>query len=88
MPALLWQPHGHTTVGVVRISVRTLMHVLDQDPKVGDCPGNGLHMYCLTRMHATNRVIVSSVIYNMDLVCGEGTRLDCYDMISTTARLA
>jgi hypothetical protein len=57
MPALLWLPRGHTAVGAVRISIRTLMHVLDQDLEASDCLGNGLLMYYLTRLHATNQVL-------------------------------
>jgi hypothetical protein len=57
------------------------MCILEPDPKAGGCPGNGLLSYCLTGEHATNRVIAYSLIYNENLVCSEGTRLDCYDVM-------
>jgi hypothetical protein len=61
------------------------MCVLEPDPKAGDCLGNELLLYCMTRVHATNQVIVCSLIYNKNLVCGEGVRLDCCDVISATS---
>jgi hypothetical protein len=43
----------------------------------------------LTGLHAIDWAIVCSLIYNRNLACGEGTRLDCCDMITiiTLARL-
>jgi hypothetical protein len=38
----------------------------------------------LTRLHTINRVIVCSLIYNSNLVCGKDTRLDSYDVIVVT----
>jgi hypothetical protein len=63
-----------------RISICALKHILELDPEAGSCPGNGIHLYCLTRVHATNRVIACSLIYNRNLAYGEGTRLECCDM--------
>jgi hypothetical protein len=54
----MWPRSG----GAVRISIHALMHVIEPDPEVGDCSGNRLHLYCLTGMHATNHVIVCSLI--------------------------
>jgi hypothetical protein len=59
------------------------MHVLESDPELGGCPGNGLHLFCFTGMHTTNQVIACSLICNRNLAYGEGTRLDYYDVIST-----
>jgi hypothetical protein len=53
------------------------MHILEPDPEVGDCPCNGLLLYYLTRVHATNRVIACSLICNRNLACGGGARLGC-----------
>jgi hypothetical protein len=63
------------------------MSVLDTDSEVGDCPGNWRHLYCLTRVHTTNRVIACSLIYNRNLACDEGKRLDCYDVMSIAGEL-
>jgi hypothetical protein len=71
----------------VQISVHALMRILEQDPEVGDCPSNGLHLYCLTGLHATNRVIACSLICNRNLACGKGIRLDCCDVISVAGEL-
>jgi hypothetical protein len=71
----------------MRISIRALMHILDPDPEPGGSLGNGLHLYYLTGVHAANRVIMCSLICNRDVVCGEDTRLDCCDMISTTSEI-
>jgi hypothetical protein len=71
----------------MQIAIRALMHILESDPEVGGCPGNGLLLYCFTREHATNRVITSSLICNRSLGCGEGTRLDCCDMTSAIGEL-
>jgi hypothetical protein len=88
MPALPWLPCGCMAAGAVRISVCALMHVLEPDPEAGNCPGIGLHLYCLTGVHTISWVIVCSLICNQNLACGEGTRLDCYDMISTVGECA
>jgi hypothetical protein len=64
------------------------MHILDPDPEAGGCPSNGLHLYCLTKVHTTIRVIACSLICNRDLSYSEGTRIDCCDvMISATTKL-
>jgi hypothetical protein len=70
----------------VQISGRVLMHVLDQDREAGVCPGNRLHLYYLTRLYATNRVIACSLICNRNLDCGKGTRLYCCDVISVAGK--
>jgi hypothetical protein len=63
---------------VVRISVCALMHVLDQDPEIGNCTDNGLHLYYLTMVLATNQLVIAcSLSRNRNLACGEGTRLHC-----------
>jgi hypothetical protein len=74
VPTLLWPLCGCTAVGVVRISVHALMHILEPDPMAGNCPGNGL--CCLTGVRATNRVIACSLIYNRNLAYDEVTILD------------
>jgi hypothetical protein len=73
--------------GVMQIAIRALMHILESDPEVGGCPGNGLLLYCFTREHATNRVITSALICNKSQGCGEGTRLDYCDMTSAIGEL-
>jgi hypothetical protein len=78
---------GCTVVGAVRISFHALMCVPEPDPEAGGCPSNGLHLYCLTGLHTTNRVIVCSLIYNRNLACGVGIRLDHCGMISATGQL-
>jgi hypothetical protein len=85
VPALIWMSCGRTTAEAVQISVCTLMHVLEPDSEVGDCPSNVLHLYCLIEVHATNRVIACSLICNRNLACAEGTRLDCCDMTSAAS---
>jgi hypothetical protein len=72
-------------VGAIRIFVHALMHILEPDPEAGDCTSNGLHLYCLTRVHGTNRIIACSLIYNRNIACSGGTRLDSYDMISVAS---
>jgi hypothetical protein len=79
--AATWSHDG----GVVQISVYALMHVLKPNPEVDDCPGNGLHLYYLTGVRATNQVIAFHLIYNRSLACDEGTRLDHCDVISITS---
>jgi hypothetical protein len=64
------------------------MCVLHPDPEVGDCLGNGLYLYYWTGLHATNRVIACSLIYNRNLACGERTRLDGYDVIFAAGELS
>jgi hypothetical protein len=71
-------------VEVERILVCALMHVLKLDLKAGSSPGNGLHLYSLTGLHAINRVITCSRICNRNLPCGEGKRSDSCDVIATT----
>jgi hypothetical protein len=85
--ALLYPSRGRTTVGVLRISIHTLMHILEPDSEADCWSDNGLHLYCLTGLHATNRVIMCSIIYNMNLAYGEGIRLDCCNVICTTGEL-
>jgi hypothetical protein len=63
------------------------MCVLKPDSETGDCPGNGLHRYCLTRVHITNRVIACSLICNRDVACVKGKRLDCCDVSSAAGEL-
>jgi hypothetical protein len=63
------------------------MHILDPDPEAGGCPSNGLHLYGLTKVHTTIRVIACSLICNRDLSYSEGTRIDCCDVISATTKL-
>jgi hypothetical protein len=87
MPALVWLPRDHTAVGAVQIFMRALMHVLEPDLEADDCPGNGLYCYCLIGVHATNRVIACSLIYNRNLACGVGTSLDYCDVISVAGEL-
>jgi hypothetical protein len=70
--------------GAMRISICALMRVIEPDPEVGDCPGNGIYLYCLTGVHVTNRIIPCSFIHNKNLACNEGTRLDYSDVISAT----
>jgi hypothetical protein len=60
---------------------------LNPDPEAGQCPGNRLHLYCLTGVHATNRVIACSFICNRNLDYDEGTRLDCCNEISVAGEL-
>jgi hypothetical protein len=60
------------------------MHVLDPYLDAGGYPGDGLHRAGLTGRHATDWVIKCSIICNRNLVCGEGTRLNCCDVITTT----
>jgi hypothetical protein len=89
------QRHAHSAMaamwlhgdGSVRVSASVLMRALDHDPEASGCPSNWLHLYCLTRLHAANRVIAYSLICNQNLVCGEGTRLDCCNVISATGEL-
>jgi hypothetical protein len=59
----------------------------DPNPKAGGCPGNGLHLYYLVGVHATNRVITCSLIYIKNIPCDECIRLDYYDVISTADEL-
>jgi hypothetical protein len=47
----------------------------------------GLLLYCLTRLHATNRIIACSLICNRNLAYGEVTRLECCDVISIAGEL-
>jgi hypothetical protein len=63
------------------------MCVLKTDPKASDCLNNGLHRYCLIEVHATNQAIACSLIYNSNLACDKGTRLNCYNVISTASKL-
>jgi hypothetical protein len=63
------------------------MCILKPNPEEGDCPGNGLHQFCSTRVHTTNWVIACSHIYNRNLVCDDGTSLDCCNMISAAGEL-
>jgi hypothetical protein len=63
------------------------MRILDPDPEAGSCPSNGLHLYCLTKVHTTIRVIACSLICNRDLSYSKGTRIDCCDVISATSEL-
>jgi hypothetical protein len=58
-----------------------LTHVLNPDSEAGDFSDDGLYLYCLTGLHATNRVITCSLIHNRNLVFGEGTRLAYCDVI-------
>jgi hypothetical protein len=74
-------------VEAVQIFVRALMYVLEPDPEVAYCPGNGLHLCYMTEVHDTNRVVACSLICNRNLSCNKGTRLDCCDMISTIDEL-
>jgi hypothetical protein len=74
-------------MGAMRISVLVLMCVLDQDLGVGNCPGYGMHLYSLIRLHTTNWVIICSLICNRNLTYNEGIRLDCYNMICATSEL-
>jgi hypothetical protein len=54
---------------------------LDADLETGSCPGNGLHRVPdLTRLHAIDRVIAYFLIYNKNIACNGGTRLDCCDV--------
>jgi hypothetical protein len=71
----------------MRISVCTLMCILEPDPEASGYPGNKLHLYCLTGLHATNKVVVCSLICNRNLVCDEGTKLDCCDVNSAAGEL-
>jgi hypothetical protein len=71
-------------VGVMQIPIRPLMHVLDSYLEAGDGSSNGLHLYWLTEQHAIFWVIAHSLIYNRNLACGEGTRLDYCNVISAT----
>jgi hypothetical protein len=71
----------------MRNSVYALMHILEPDLEAGDCPGNGLHLYCLTGLHAIDRVIACSPICNRNLACSEGRRLDCCNVISAAGKL-
>jgi hypothetical protein len=71
----------------VQISIRSLLRVLELDLEAGDCPGNGLHLYCLTGLHTTNRVIACSLICNRKLACGKSARLDYCDVISAAGEL-
>jgi hypothetical protein len=87
VPALLWPPRGRTTVGVVCISIRALLCILNHDSEVGNCPGDGLHWYYLSTLHATNWEIAFSLIGNRNLACGGGTRLDYCDGVSTACEL-
>jgi hypothetical protein len=50
----------------------------------GSSPSNGSYLYGSTGLHAINQVIACSLIYNRNLASGEGTRLDCCDVITTT----
>jgi hypothetical protein len=70
-----------------RISVRALIRILEPNLDATFCPSNGLHLYCLTKVHTTIRVIACSLIYNRDLSYSEGTRIDCCDVISATSEL-
>jgi hypothetical protein len=47
----------------------------------------GLLLYCLTGLHATNRIIACFLICNRNLAYDEVTRLDCCDVISVTSEL-
>jgi hypothetical protein len=66
---------------------KSLPHILKPDPEVGGCPGNGLPLYCLFEVHATNRVIVGPLICNRNLACGEGTGLDYCNVIFVAGEL-
>jgi hypothetical protein len=72
-------------VEVVQIPVYALINVLDSYMEVGSSPGDGLHLYGLTGLHTINQVIACSLIYNINLACGEGIRVDCCDVIATTS---
>jgi hypothetical protein len=85
--ALLWLPCGRTTAGVAQIPDHALMCILEPDPKAGGCPRNELSLHCLTGVHTTNRVIACSLIYNQNLACDEGTRLDYCDVIFVVGEL-
>jgi hypothetical protein len=87
MHTLLWPPPGRTAAEVVRIFVHALMRIPKPDPEAGNCPGDGMHWYCLIGVHATNRLILCSLICNRDLACGEGTRLDCCNVITAASEL-
>jgi hypothetical protein len=87
MSTLLWLPCFCTAVGAMRICVRALMQIINPNPKAGGCPGNGLHLYYLVGVHATNRVITCSLIYIKNIPCDECIRLDYYDVISTADEL-
>jgi hypothetical protein len=43
--------------------------------------GQRVALVLLDRGLATNRVITCSLIRNRKQACGDGTKLDCYDMI-------
>jgi hypothetical protein len=60
---------------------------LNPDPEAGQCLSNRLHLYYLTGVHVTNRVIECSLICNRNLAYDEGTRLDCCNEISVTGEL-
>jgi hypothetical protein len=74
-------------VGLVRICVRALMRVLKPDSEAGSCSSNVLLFYCLSGMHATNRVIVFFLICNKNLAYGEGTKIDGCDVVSAASEL-
>jgi hypothetical protein len=63
------------------------MCVLEPDPEVGNCLGEGLHWYCLNGLHTTNRVIACSLICNRNLACDKGARLNYCGMISVVGEL-
>jgi hypothetical protein len=71
----------------MRISIRALMHILEPNLEACNCLGNRLHLYCFTRLHATNLVIACSLIYNRNLAYGERIRLDYCNVISATCEL-
>jgi hypothetical protein len=56
--AAMWSHGG----GAERVSVHALTHVIELDLKANDCPSNGLHLYSLIEVHATNWVIACSLI--------------------------
>jgi hypothetical protein len=76
---------GGVAVEAMQILVCALMHVLDPDLEVGSSPGDGLHLYDFTGLHAINRVIACSFIFNRNLACGEGIGLDYCNVIATTS---
>jgi hypothetical protein len=41
-------------------------------------------MHGLTGLYATSLVIACSLIYNRELACGKGRRLDCCNVIAAT----
>jgi hypothetical protein len=87
MPAMLWPPHSATMAEAMRISIYSLMHVLDPDLEATGSSDNGMHLYCLTGVHITIRIIACSLICNRDLACGKDTWLDYCDVVSAAREL-